>query len=92
MVLMLRAVPADLERRVRELEALVTVAAPRTQDMQNWRGLRFGMTMDQVRTLLGEPERVDAGSRFTFWHWGDLAYVQFESRSGRLESWSEPRH
>jgi hypothetical protein len=87
---------ADLERRVRELEAPTTVGAardrrvstsPKWRDLQNWRQLRHGMTMDQVRALLGEPERVDAGS-VTFWRWAD-ANVYFIS--DRLEGWSEPR-
>jgi hypothetical protein len=93
---------ADLERRVHELEARVTVSPSRPpavppsaqwRDIQNWRRLRHGMTMDQVRTLLGEPERVEAGSRLTFWRWGgDFgAHVQLDSRSGKVESWSEPR-
>jgi hypothetical protein len=91
---------ADLERRVRELEGRVTVSPSRPptvpassqwRDIQNWRGLRFGMTMDQVRTLLGEPQRVDAGSRITFWHWGEMSYVVFDGQSGKVQSWSEPR-
>jgi hypothetical protein len=35
-------------------------ASTKWRDVQNWRQLRLGMTMDQVRALLGEPERVDA--------------------------------
>jgi hypothetical protein len=59
----------DLEARVRELEALFraeparrppVAASTKWRDVQNWRQLRMGMTMDQVRALLGEPERVDA--------------------------------
>lgn len=87
---------ADLERRVRELEAPVTVessrdrrsvTAPNWRDVQNWRRLRRGMTMDQVRALLGEPERMDAGS-ITYWHWAG-AEVYF--MSDELAGWSEPR-
>jgi hypothetical protein len=87
---------ADLERRVRELEAPITVepardrrvsTSPNWRDLQNWRQLRRGMTMDQVRALLGEPERVDAG-HVTFWRWAD-AEVYFTS--DKLEGWSEPR-
>jgi hypothetical protein len=44
------------------------------------------MTMDEVRALLGEPERVDAGL-VTYWRWAD-ANVYF--MRGKLEGWSEP--
>lgn len=91
----------DLERRVRELEALITIepsqsrpvaAIPEAQDLQNWRRLRLNLTMDQVRTLLGEPERVDVINSWTTWNWGSLggANVSFD-RSGKVVGWSEPR-
>jgi len=45
------------------------------------------MKPDQVRALLGEPERVDAGG-VTFWRWAN-AYVSFID--GKVYGWSEPR-
>ncbi len=86
---------ADLERRVRELEALIKrepsraqpIASGNWQDISNWRQMRKGMKPDQVRALLGEPVRVDAGHR-TYWRWPD-ADVYFDD--GRLAGWSEPR-
>jgi outer membrane protein assembly factor BamE (lipoprotein component of BamABCDE complex) len=86
----------DLEQRVQDLEALITrapsldrqvPASPNWRDISNWRRLLQGMTPDQVRALLGEPERVDAGG-LTFWHWNE-AHVYFVR--GKLEGWSEPR-
>ena len=68
----------DLERRVRELESLI-----KSEPSQ----LRLGMTMDEVRELLGEPERVEGGP-VTYWRWAD-ANVYF--MSGKLEGWSEPK-
>ena len=87
---------ADLERRVRELEAMIKAepsqerrpaASGNWRDVQNWRQLRMGMSYAEVRALLGEPKRVDAGL-VTYWHW-DNADVQF--REDRLIGWSEPR-
>jgi hypothetical protein len=85
----------DLERRVRELEAVIKSepslgrpiqASTRWRDLANWRRLRLGMKMDEVRALLGEPERVDAGP-ITFWRWPD-GHVHF--MDGKVSGWSEP--
>jgi hypothetical protein len=91
---------ADLERRVRELEALIKVGpAPeqpipdsrKWQDLANWRRLQRGMTMNEVRALLGEPERVEA-LVWTIWYWNEReAEVRFDIRSGKVDAWSEPR-
>ena len=92
----------DLERRVRELEALIrsgtsldwsVPASSKSRDLQNWRRLRRGMGMDEVRGLLGEPERVSAmGGVVTFWFWDSSgATVQFDGRSSKVDGWSEPR-
>lgn len=95
---------ADLEQRVRALEAVLeavlkgepsrdlsVLTSPKSRDLQNWRRLRNGMTMDEVRALLGEPERVENRGYETEWSWDSLllAKVNFD-RSGRVESWSEP--
>ena len=91
----------DLEQRVRELEALIRIEPSQSRpipessqwrDLQNWRRLRRGMTMDQVRTLLGEPERVTADTPWTYWFWerSGRANVRFDSRSEKVEGWSEP--
>lgn len=91
----------ELERRVRELEGLLAIEPARTravaassqsQDVQNWRRLRLSMTMDQVRALLGEPERVHVAGPWTFWNWDSLggANVRFYNRSGEVDAWSEP--
>ena len=34
-----------------------------------WRQLQTGMTGDEVRSLLGEPERVSVGSTLVFWYY-----------------------
>ena len=85
----------DLERRVRELESIIKSgpspsqpipASTKWRDLANWRRLRLGMKMDEVRALLGEPEHVQAGF-ITYWYWAN-ANVQF--REGKLDGWSEP--
>ena len=92
---------AELERRLHELEMLVkrepsragqVPASSKWRDLQNWRRLRRGMTMDEVRALLGEPERVEAmGVVGTFWQWDSgRASVRFDGFSGKLDAWSEP--
>ena len=87
----------DLERRVSQLEARVKDQPSRSQvapasanprDIANWRRLRRGMTMDDVRALLGEPESVNAGY-ITTWHYPKLAEVSFTAE--KVYGWSEPR-
>lgn len=101
-IVVLERTTTDLERRVRELEALTTgeplrersvLTSRKWRELQNWRRLRRGMTMDEVRTLLGEPEKVDAyGAAVTIWRWESVdATVRFNGSSGTLDSWSEPR-
>ena len=86
----------ELDRRVRELEALIKSepsqgrpipASTKWQDRANWRRLRLGMEMDEVRALLGDPEWVVAGA-VTFWYWakGSVDFMR-----GELSGWSEPR-
>ncbi len=82
---------ADLERRVSELEALIRVEPSGSRavptSLANWRRLRRGMKMDEVRKLLGEPESVDAGY-LTIWHYPG-ARVTFVDE--KVDGWSEPR-
>jgi hypothetical protein len=88
----------DLEARVRQLEALFRAeparslpgaASTKGRDIQNWRQLRMGMTMDQVRALLGEPERVVANPGMSIWYWDSPATVTFDRRS-KVTGWMEP--
>lgn len=87
---------ADLERRVRELEALGKTTPSKAQpgpasgnwrDLANWRRLRKGMSVEDVRLLLGEPDRVESAV-FTYWYWAG-ADVHFYDE--KLYGWSEPR-
>jgi hypothetical protein len=90
----------ELERRIHELEALIktgpsqdspTRAAGNWRELGNWRRLRRGMTTTQVRAIIGEPDKVEAGSSMTIWTWGkfpDYATVRFDD--DKLDGWTEP--
>ena len=90
---------SELADRVRQLESLVgsepsqsrsLPATAKWRDLQNWRRLKRGMKMDEVRALLGEPERVDTLGRLaTYWRWEYRANVEFDER-GKVRGWSEP--
>ena len=89
---------SELAARVRQLEAQggnepspdrSVPATANWRDVQNWRRLRRGMKMNEVRALLGEPERVDNFGSFTVWRWEFRASVEFDS-GGKLRGWSEP--
>lgn len=87
-----------LERRLGELESLIKTEPTRAQpvptssrwrDLPNWRRLRRGMKMDEVRALLGEPEQVDGGY-VTVWYWDYPGGPNVRFVDDRLDGWSEP--
>ena len=93
---------ADLDRRVGALEAVIKSAPSQGQpipastkwrELANWRRLREGMQMDEVRALLGEPDRIEGGP-ITFWYWVDAnahIYASVDFESGGVSGWTEPR-
>jgi hypothetical protein len=56
--------------------------------LANWRALKQGMSYEEVRAALGEPERLDGGT-FTRWLYPNQGRVVFYK--DKLDSWSEPR-
>jgi hypothetical protein len=94
---------ADLERRVAALErqpqrpgqpSAAAAPAPRWKNRDLWRTeLRYGLTLAQVRLLLGEPDKIEASSIIdTEWWYGGYplgGHVSFD-RDGHVDSWSEP--
>ena len=57
-------------------------------NLSSWRQLKKNMSEDQVRTLLGEPVKIDGGT-LAFWHYKNGGTVTFYN--DRVDSWSEPR-
>lgn len=96
----LRQKNAELEKRVKELEALLTECTEGTknqlsddqgyQNKKNWRSLETGMKEDQVKKILGDPLKVIKGVK-TLWYYPNIygGYVSFDEK-GRLTGWNEP--
>ena len=100
---------AELERRVTDLEQalgrlsstrLPTGQDDRVEKVPAWRlreiwrtKLKWGMSKDQVRAILGEPDRIEATSLGgDVWYYGypGGGTVSFD-KNGALRMWSEPR-
>ena len=88
----------SLERRIMELEKALSLATSSPekkpikvgnwQNRANWRALEMEMTMNEVRSLLGEPPRVvAAGITLTWWYATGNAIFD---DGGKLRGWSEP--
>ena len=56
--------------------------------LANWRSLKKGMSYDDVRTILGEPSRIQGGT-IAYWFYTNRSSVTFYE--DRLDSWTEPR-
>jgi outer membrane protein assembly factor BamE (lipoprotein component of BamABCDE complex) len=93
----------ELERRVEQLEkqqapSTTSSVAPKPttgqtdgwKKKENWRTLKQGMSDNDVRALLGEPDKVNTFSTFKVWLYPDYGQVQFDNRSV-VEGWAEPR-
>jgi hypothetical protein len=95
----------QLEKEVQELKLrLANLEAPQSnttnrqkslapsdgwKTLANWRSLKKGISYEDVRNTLGEPEKVKASGTFTFWYYlnrGDVTFYQ-----DRLDGWTEPR-
>ena len=82
---------ADLEERIKDLETLLIVTTEpdevRTetgqgwQNKMNWRSLKAGMTLEEVRDILGEPIKAISGVK-TLWYYPNIycGYVSFDEQ------------
>ncbi len=75
---------AVLERKAGGGSAAMTSQVP--PGRAAWRKLRKGMQMDAVRSILGEPDRVES-IVYTWWYYGS-GRVLFDGEL--VNSWSEP--
>ena len=96
----------ELERRVGQLEQQIQqqpasgglshkeipARAAAWRNIENWRALRRGMTEDDVRSILGKPHKVDAGSFLILWYYDypGGGSVRFSTSNSLLEAWTEP--
>jgi hypothetical protein len=62
--------------------------APSAKDRSQWRKLRRRMSKDEVRNLLGEPDRISVSRFYESWYYGGGS-VTFDGK-GRVDLWSEP--
>jgi hypothetical protein len=94
-----------LERRVEQLEKRLSSekvspakaverggAAADWRSKANWRRLKVGMTEDDVRSILGEPQKVVVLFATVYWHWNYPGgpSVDFDKENRRVGGWSEP--
>lgn len=95
---LLEAQILQLNGRVEALEGMLNQAKASQQPIvtgegwksrANWRKLKMGMSEDEVRALLGEPERIDGGS-LSYWKYPNYGVVRFYMREG-VDNWTEPR-
>jgi hypothetical protein len=85
----------ELERRIQLLEKVLS-SQSMTSDTnsrqlpagkESWRKLKKGMSKDEVRMLLGEPDRVTVSPSSTYWVFSD-GQIIFDD-SDRVSYWSE---
>ena len=99
-ILILQQKISDLEKRIKDLETilmlptesekLLTGTNQGWQNKKNWRSLRTGMTLEEVRDTLGEPIKTIKGVK-TLWYYPNIycGYVSFDEE-GYVNAWGEP--
>lgn len=54
-----------------------------------WRKLKKKMSKEQVKKLLGEPDKIDRFSSFEVWNYKEHSKVEFDD-DGYVTGWHEP--
>lgn len=89
----------SLEERIKVLEGTAAKIPPGSQSMkgsvdwknrENWRALRKGMTKDEVRSLLGEPDYATASGSFETWYWTKRYGPNVTFHEESVYGWEEP--
>jgi hypothetical protein len=87
----------DLKQRLTKLESpqsstsqqhRTIVSSEGWKSLSNWRSLKNGMSYDEVRSIIGEPTRIDGGT-LARWHYSNGAFVGFFR--DKVQQWEEPR-
>lgn len=68
-------------------------ASPVWQEEERWQKLKRGMTEEDVRGILGEPDRTDEGRWLIYWYYGPTRegpQVMFNADSRALDFWNAP--
>ena len=87
----------ELRQRIQKIENFQSnvtsqqkqlVADEGARSLANWRRLNRGMSYNDVRTLLGEPLRIEGGGIAT-WRYSNNGRAVFIR--DRLSSWDEPQ-
>jgi len=60
----------------------------REEAIGKWRQLEESMSMERVRTILGEPDRVETKGSKSVWRYGNAGKVVF--KKGWVKKWTEP--
>ena len=91
---------SQLESKVQQLEKLFLSkknngASLRDNDnsgdwknKQNWRRLKNGMSKEEAKQILGEPDRIEAHGPLEFWRYPNGGRVSFFDEE--INGWSEP--
>ena len=86
----------EIKLRLQKIESLLSkpsnaqepvTSAEGWKSVTNWRRLTTEMGESDVRTILGEPQRVDGGNLAT-WYYQNRGIVSF--RFGKVDGWNEP--
>ncbi len=61
--------------------------------LSSWRQITKGLSRDQVRSVLGEPRKIQGGD-FEYWYYGSGSYLGAPSSvtfyESKVDSWCEP--
>jgi hypothetical protein len=85
-----RVQPSEQGRRATEKPSATVSPAAGWRNKEAWRRLKTGMTQAEVKSILGEPGRIDGGF-ISIWYYPDVlgGSVSFDHR-GQLMAWREP--